>query len=273
MVSQLSEIFPKSAVEAATTQDVDLLTGDADYVGHTADGRRLVFEAKYLGERSRLPSAAYLQLASYKSHLEEVAGNVPPVVVLVVDSRVDPQTERTFAKSGIPVISLAESAAETRQRLRDALSRLAITIPELGAAPVDTQRFVGRCFIATPPTDSSESLRQTVIAPTLREAGYEIVGPEQRDADALSPSTLQSIQSADVIVLDMTGQHPNVLFVLGVAYASAKAVILLSQEPVTADLPSTAPVIQFDTSPEGRARLRARLRERLRATEHRTGLG
>jgi nucleoside 2-deoxyribosyltransferase len=67
--------------------------------------------------------------------------------------------------------------------------------------------------------------------------GQHNVDCERGDAQVLTKPLLEKIadyiRRADVIIADCTGRNPNVFYELGLAHASDKKVVLITQDPVT----------------------------------------
>ncbi len=73
-----------------------------------------------------------------------------------------------------------------------------------------------------------------VIAETLRENGVEPILVEEQIAagQSLDEAVQEAIESADFVLVDVTGANPNVLFELGFARALRKPVLTLVQSSV-----------------------------------------
>jgi nucleoside 2-deoxyribosyltransferase len=88
-------------------------------------------------------------------------------------------------------------------------------------------------FLALPLKDAVSSALAEQIAEVLREQGIEPVLPTDLGAAGALPDQIQhAIRRAEVVVADLTGTNPNVLFEVGVAIGLSKPVLLISQEPM-----------------------------------------
>ena len=101
---------------------------------------------------------------------------------------------------------------------------------------------IGTCYLSMP---SSGSFREigTLIANAIKEAGYAPVRLEDMAAVGRSVAdvTQQNLQGANVVVADLTGANPNIIYEVGFAHALRKPVLLLAQ-----DLESTpAALLQY----------------------------
>lgn len=77
----------------------------------------------------------------------------------------------------------------------------------------------------------SENVYQRMIFPACRELGLESV--RSNPSEAVAPVTQQSLSlviDADVVIADLTNNHPHVLYELGVRQALGKPVILIARE-------------------------------------------
>jgi nucleoside 2-deoxyribosyltransferase len=90
-----------------------------------------------------------------------------------------------------------------------------------------------QAFLALPlkDTDSFDLAKQ--IREVLESQGIESVLATDFGAGGTLTDQIQgAIRKAEIIVADLTGTNPNVLFEVGMALGLRKPVLLLSQEPV-----------------------------------------
>jgi hypothetical protein len=90
-------------------------------------------------------------------------------------------------------------------------------------------------FISVPSDDSWAEMKETINGacrdaaetfPNLSwSSGGDLVGPGE-----ITASILSMIETADLMIADMTGARPNVVFELGFAVASAKQLVVLNQQ-------------------------------------------
>jgi tetratricopeptide (TPR) repeat protein len=121
-------------------------------------------------------------------------------------------------------------------------------------------------FVAPSGSDSRARLELTV-EPAASAAGFQVVAMY---GDQVATSSIEEITkhvtAADLVVADLTGASPNVMFELGVRYATGRPVILLA--PEGAEVPFdlvTRRIIFFDRSARGLIRLRQDLSSALTA--------
>ncbi len=90
-------------------------------------------------------------------------------------------------------------------------------------------------FVLTPFNDKFYDEFMT-IKDTCEDAGFKCFrGDEKEFKGDILPEMLRYIASARIIIANINGRNPNVLYELGVAQAMDKSVILISKEPK--DLP------------------------------------
>jgi nucleoside 2-deoxyribosyltransferase len=91
-------------------------------------------------------------------------------------------------------------------------------------------------FVLMPFTPLLDQVYLSLIGPALERAGYE---PRRADTELHQRSIVQTIiegiQTADLIVADLTGRNANVFYELGIAHSLGKNVVLIAQS--AADIP------------------------------------
>lgn len=95
-------------------------------------------------------------------------------------------------------------------------------------------------FLAFPLKDDASRELAAQIADVLRVQDIEpLLATELDSSTALTDQIQAAVRRAEVVVADLTGANPNVLFEVGLALGLSKPVLLLSQAPakdVPADL-------------------------------------
>lgn len=94
------------------------------------------------------------------------------------------------------------------------------------------------CFIACPigSADSDERKRSDgilrhILKPVLDELGYETVRADQmQSAGRITTQVLQSLNDADIVIADLTGENPNVMYELGIRHAIQKPFIHMMEK-------------------------------------------
>ncbi len=116
-----------------------------------------------------------------------------------------------------------------------------------------------KLFTMIPFTKEFRQIR-SAIQEAMFEAGeqlneeIEICTPDTiSEAGAVTEVLLQNISDADVLIADLSGENPNVMYEIGFAHGREKPVILISQESrhLPFDLSTPLRVIYFSTHPGG----------------------
>lgn len=95
-----------------------------------------------------------------------------------------------------------------------------------------------QAYLALPQRDAAAKDLANQIRDVLEKQGIDAFQASDMSAGSTwSEQTQGAIREAEVVVADLTGMSPSVLFDVGVALGLRKPVLLLSQEPVK-DLPA-----------------------------------
>lgn len=131
----------------------------------------------------------------------------------------------------------------------------------------------GICFVLMPFEEALTAVYEHGIKPQIESMGMQCKRADEiYSAQSILSDIWGSIQSAELVIADLTGRNPNVMYELGLCHALWKRVILLSQnkDDVPFDLRAWR-VIWYDFSFPGAARLKEELGravEALRAEKH-----
>lgn len=89
-----------------------------------------------------------------------------------------------------------------------------------------------RCFVIGPMRDMARLRRLTdaVVKPLLEPAGYVVSTPDHAETGLVTNQILLSLEQADLLIADLTGNNPNVLYELGIYHAFGKASILVRED-------------------------------------------
>jgi hypothetical protein len=113
---------------------------------------------------------------------------------------------------------------------------------------------------------------EEAIKPALIKAGFEWVDASRVTRNARTSSDLARIlRGVQLVIADVTGGNPNVLFEAGMAYGLGRRVLMLLEEgtKVSSDL-TLGPLLSYQNSPRGLAKFRIELLEaitRIRSTQ------
>lgn len=123
------------------------------------------------------------------------------------------------------------------------------------------------CFVLMPFEEGMSAVYEHGIKPLVESLGMQCRrGDEMYSTQGILSDIWQSIQTAEVIIADLTGKNPNVMYELGLSHSLWKRVILLSQnkDDVPFDLRAWR-VIWYDFTFAGAARLKEELSRAIHA--------
>lgn len=95
-----------------------------------------------------------------------------------------------------------------------------------------------RCFIITPigPDDSdirrsADGVREAVIEPILKEMGYTIfVSHKMYSSGSITKQVIQHIINDELVIANLTGLNPNVMYELAVRHAIRKPLVQITEK-------------------------------------------
>lgn len=119
-----------------------------------------------------------------------------------------------------------------------------------------------RCFVVMPFASMFEREYTRVIKPAIESVGLECVrGDEIYSEQSIVQDIWKSLRTCRVVVAELSGRNPNVMYEVGLAHALGKPIILLTrnQDDVPFDLKSLRYVYYDTDNPDWGADLRAEL--------------
>jgi hypothetical protein len=89
------------------------------------------------------------------------------------------------------------------------------------------------CFVACPIGEAesderkrSDRVLRHILEPVLDELGYKIIRADQiQSVGRITTQVLQALNDADIVIADLTGENPNVMYELGIRHATQKPFI------------------------------------------------
>lgn len=87
------------------------------------------------------------------------------------------------------------------------------------------------CLLLIPPTEEFSSVRQLLVD-ILRESGIESIRHEHVKTTILTGGVQGKIERTDLIIADLTGNNPNIMYEMGLAHALKKPVLPIVQQRV-----------------------------------------
>jgi hypothetical protein len=87
------------------------------------------------------------------------------------------------------------------------------------------------CFVVMPFQPIYDRLYEKVIKPAIEDAGLECVrGDETYSRQNIIEDIWNSIKRSRIIIADLSGQNPNVMYEAGLAHAIGKSIVLITRD-------------------------------------------
>ena len=95
---------------------------------------------------------------------------------------------------------------------------------------VDLEAVTNSCFVVMPFHSLFESQYERVIRPAVEDAGLECVrGDEIFTQQAIVQDIWKAIRHARVILVELSGRNPNVMYETGLAHAIGKPIVFITR--------------------------------------------
>jgi hypothetical protein len=106
---------------------------------------------------------------------------------------------------------------------------------------METKEKIKRCFVIGPMKDMTRllTLANEVVRPILEPEGYDIITPDQGHIGTIMDQVLLNLEQADILVADVTGNNPNVMYELGVYHSFGKPSLIIKDKSIAEDLELT----------------------------------
>ncbi len=112
--------------------------------------------------------------------------------------------------------------------------------------------------------DAASAQVREIIADTLREFDIEVVEPEGAESASGSFDFFRAIQLSDLVVANISGQNPNVMYELGFAHGRRKPTLLVVSQEVGRVPSDLAGILFLVYDPANVSALRKALRNEVR---------
>lgn len=101
-----------------------------------------------------------------------------------------------------------------------------------------SKQKIRRCFLIGPMKDLKrmETLREKLLVPLLGPSGFIVTTPDQGNIGNIMQHVLLNLEQADLLVVDITGQNPNVMYELGIYHCFGKPYIILKDSSRKEDM-------------------------------------
>jgi SIR2-like domain len=156
--------------------------------------------------------------------------------------------------------SLRASRPDVFERIEPEIMQQAVALGSNAGILDTTSRL---CFVLMPFGAKFDAVYRTLIAPSVEDAGLSVMRADEMTTPGFILEQIRSaIQQARLIVADVTGANPNVLYELGFAQASGKPVVMIAESADSApfDIASQR-IFVYGTSPsESRNELESAIR-------------
>lgn len=113
-----------------------------------------------------------------------------------------------------------------------------------------------RCFVAMPfreheerhPKGFFDEVLRSLIAPSGRDAGFSVFTANRDGSDVIQATIVNQLLDADLVIVDLTENNPNVLFELGLRIAEQKPVAIIRAKgtPPIFDVDNMLRVYEYD---------------------------
>lgn len=106
------------------------------------------------------------------------------------------------------------------------------------------------CFVIMPFKEPLNSYYRSILIPAIKKANFKPVrGDNVYGTRSIIKDIIYQIQNSKILIADLTGKNPNVVYELGIAHCFSKPVIILVQslEDVPFDLQHLR-ILKYDTT-------------------------
>lgn len=134
-----------------------------------------------------------------------------------------------------------------------------------------------KCFVITPIGSVGSSVRRKVeglidevIIPVMKEEQYEVeVSHRINDSGTMTSAIIERVYNSDLVIANLTGNNPNVMYEVALRHASAKPIIHITEN--VSELPfdiNDQRTIEYTDDMSGALDLRDKLRTMVRNIDY-----
>ncbi|NHE57851.1 STING domain-containing protein [Cyclobacterium plantarum] len=100
---------------------------------------------------------------------------------------------------------------------------------------MNSQELIKRCFVIGPMKDMSRLnlLARKIVAPLVGPHGFTVITPEEGNIGSVMDQVLLYLEQADILVADITGNNPNVMYELGIYHSFGKPSLIVKDSSVS----------------------------------------
>lgn len=123
------------------------------------------------------------------------------------------------------------------------------------------------CFVLMPFSAPFNDYYQKIYKPAIKDAGFKPLRVDEITAPRpFIEDIVDSIRNSDVVLAEITGRNPNVMYEMGIAYAAKTPIVIISQSVSEAptDLKHQRIVVYDTTKPSWPAKLRSHITNAMR---------
>lgn len=251
---------------AASSRDFGLTEGsrDSEFISLTDFGRDVVYAPSKVEEEKKLRDAL-TKVDIFKRVLEYYKGaNLPEMQylgnTLLREFSLPTQFHEEFSRlfkdnctylkigSGFGPSQVGSSSKALHNKEDAATVVLAEPDVETGL----------RCFVAMPFKEREErhspgffdEVLRSLITPAGRDSGFEVVTANRDGSDVIQATIVNQLLDADLVIVDLTENNPNVLFELGLRIAEGRPVALIRAKgtPAIFDVDNMLRVFEYDAN-------------------------
>lgn len=102
---------------------------------------------------------------------------------------------------------------------------------------MSNQELIKRCFVIGPMKDIGQLqlLAHQIVAPLVEPYGFVVITPDEGNIGSVMDQVLLYLEQADLLVADISGNNPNVMYELGIYHSFGKPSLIVKNSSQTAE--------------------------------------